>query len=67
MSVLKVIELLGHSNVSWEDAAQKVVTEASKTIKKVRSIYIKDLSAKVEGNKIVEYRVDGQVTFEIQH
>ena len=67
MTVLKVIELLGYSNVSWEDAAQKVVTEATRTLKNVRSVYIKDMSAKVENGKITEYRVDGKVTFEIQH
>jgi hypothetical protein len=66
MAVFKVIEVLGASGTSWEHAAQKIVDEASKTVKNIRSIYLENLSAKVENNKIVEYRVDGKVTFEIK-
>ena len=66
MAILKVIEVLGFSNKSWEDAAQSMVTEAGKTLKNIRSIYIADMSAKVENNQIVEYRIDGKVTFEIE-
>ncbi|MBK9013959.1 MAG: dodecin domain-containing protein [Saprospiraceae bacterium] len=67
MAVLKVIEVMGSSNKSWEDAAQSVVAEAAKTLKGIRSIYIKDMSAKVENNKIVEYRVNGKLSFSIMH
>ncbi|MBK7409577.1 MAG: dodecin domain-containing protein [Saprospirales bacterium] len=66
MPVMKVIELLGYSDKGWEDAAQKIVDEASKTVNNIRSIYIHELSAKVENNKIVEYRLNGKVTFEIK-
>ena len=66
MAVLKVIEVMGSSSKSWEDAAQNIVTEASVTVKNIRSIYLKNLSAKVENNTITEYRVDGKVTFEIE-
>ncbi len=66
MSVLKVIEVLGYSEKGWEDAAQNIVSEAAKSVKNIRSIYIKDMSAKVENNKIVQFRVDGKVTFEIE-
>ena len=65
MAILKVIEVMGSSNKSWEDAAQNIVTEAGKTVKNIRSIYLENMSAKVDKNRIVEYRVDGKVTFEI--
>ena len=65
MSVLKVIELLGNSTVSWEDAAQNVVNEASKTVKNIKSIYIQDMQAVVTNNQITEYRVNAKVTFGI--
>ena len=65
MSVLKVIEVLGSSDKSWDDAAQKIVTEASKTVKNIRSFYVQEMSAKVENNKITEYRLNGKVTFEV--
>ena len=65
MSDLKVVEILGNSTVSWEDAVQQVVNEASKTIKNIKSVYIKDMQAMVKDNKISEYRVNAKVTFGI--
>ena len=54
MDVIKVIEILANSNKSWEDAAQQGINEASKTLKNIKSIYIKEHSAIVnETNKIV--------------
>ncbi|WP_224484061.1 dodecin family protein [Robertkochia aurantiaca] len=65
MAVLKVIELLANSDKSWEDAAQKALDKASSTVKNIKSIYIKEQSASVENGKIVSYRVNAKVTFEI--
>ncbi len=58
---------MGSSTKSWEDAAQLMVTEASKTVKGIHSIYIKDMSAKVENNKVTEYRINGKLSFSILH
>lgn len=44
MKVLKVIEVLAESSKSWEDATRNAVKEASKTVKNIRSVYIKDQS-----------------------
>ncbi len=66
MSVLKVIELLSSSNSGWEDAAQKAITKASKSVKNIRSVYVKDQSAAVSDGKISEYRVTLKVTFELE-
>ncbi len=63
MSVLKVVELLGNSKVSFEDALQNVVDEASKTIKNIKSVYVKDMQVTVKDNTISEYRVNTKVTF----
>ena len=65
MSVLKVIELLGNSTVSFEDAVQNVVNEAAKTVKNIKSVYVQDLQVKVLDNKISEYRVNAKVCFGI--
>lgn len=65
MSIHKVIEVLAFSTKSWEDAAQNAVTEAAKTLKSIKSIYIQDQSAKVEKNKIVEYRITAKITFKL--
>jgi flavin-binding protein dodecin len=65
MAILKVIEVLGSSDQSWEHAAQNVVTQASATVKNIRSIYVNEMSAKVEDNKITEFRINGKITFEV--
>lgn len=64
--VLKVIELLAQSEKSWEHAADSAVKEASKTLRNVRSIYIKDFQAIVEGGKITQYRVNAKVSFDLE-
>lgn len=65
MSVLKVIEVLGNSTVSFEDAVQNVIDEASKTVKNIKSVYIQEMQTTVKDNKIAEYRVNTKVTFGI--
>lgn len=65
MAVLKVIELLASSSKSWEDATQSAVKIASKTVKEIRSVYVKDMSAVVKGDKITEYRVTVKISFEV--
>lgn len=62
-NVLKVLELLAESDKSWEDAAAQAVKKASETLHNVKSIYIENFEAKVDGEKIVEYRVNAKVTF----
>ena len=64
--VVKVIELLSQSPTSWEAAAQGAVTEASKTLRNIRSIYVKEFEAAVENGKITEYRINAKVTFDLE-
>jgi flavin-binding protein dodecin len=67
MSVVKVIELMSESSKSWEDAAQKAVDKASKTLKGIRSVWIQEFSATVDGKgKIAAYRVNCKVSFAIK-
>ncbi len=65
MSVIKVLELMSSSGKSWEDAAAQAITEASRTVKNIRSIYIQDHSAVVKNNKLTEYRINAKVSFEV--
>ncbi|HEY1024693.1 MAG TPA: dodecin family protein [Sphingobacteriaceae bacterium] len=67
MSTIKVIELMANSPNSWEEAAQNAINEAGSTLKGIKSIYIKEQSAEVEGNKITSYRITAKVSFEIFH
>ena len=61
--MLKVIEVLAESDDSWEDAAAQAVANASKTVHGIKSVYIKELEAKVEGDKIVKYRINAKISF----
>ncbi|NEU07830.1 dodecin domain-containing protein [Flavihumibacter sp. R14] len=67
MSIIKVIEVMSNSTQSWEDATQQAVTEASKTLKNIRSVYIKEQTAQVSDNRVTEYRITAKITFEIVH
>ena len=64
--LLKVIEVLAESEKSWEDATAEAVTRASKTLKNIRSIYIENFEAKVEGNRVVRYRVNAKISFVLE-
>ena len=62
-SIYKVIEIIGGSEKSWEDAAKKAVEMASKSLKEVRVAEIKELDMRIEEGKVVEYRVKMRVSF----
>ena len=67
MAIIKVIEIMCNSSRSWEDAAQQAVLEASKTIKHIRSLYVKEQSVVIDANnKIKEYRITANISFEIE-
>ena len=63
MPVVKVIELIGSSSVNWEEAVKSALAEAAKTIKNIKSIYVKAINANVENNKIVEYKAIVKISF----
>jgi len=67
MAIHKVIEVISESDKGWEDAARKAVADASKTVRSIKSIYVKDMKGVVENNKIVEYRIIVDITFEVEH
>lgn len=63
MSMLKVIEVLAESDKSFEDAAKNAVTQASESVRNVKSIYIKEMNAAVDNGRITSYRVNAKVSF----
>jgi len=63
MSVARVTEIISSSNKSFEDAIEKGVKRASKTLKNVEGAWIKDQKCIVKNGKVVEYRVVMKVTF----
>lgn len=65
-SVYKVIELVGSSPVSWEEAARNAVEVAGKSVKNLRVAEIKDLDMKIEDGKVVAYRAKVSVSFKYE-
>ena len=61
--VLKVIEVLAESDKSWEEAANAAISRAAHTVTGIKSIYIKELEAKVENQKIVSWRINAKISF----
>jgi flavin-binding protein dodecin len=66
MVVVKIIELIGSSPLNWEEATKNALAEAALTIKNIKSLYVKSYKAKVENNKIVEYRALVKIAFVVQ-
>jgi dodecin len=66
MAVIKVVELMSESEDSWEDAAREVVTRAAQTLRNIRSVYVKEFEAVVEGGEITRFRVNCKVTFALE-
>ena len=63
MTMLKVIEVLAQSDKSWEDAAKQAIQDASKSVRDVKSIYIKSMEASVENGQITKYRINANLSF----
>ncbi|MCH9030128.1 MAG: dodecin domain-containing protein [Bacteroidetes bacterium] len=62
-SIYKVIELVGTSNVSWEDAAKNVIERAGKTLKDLRVAEVVEQDLKIEDEKVVAYRTKLRLSF----
>lgn len=65
MSVAKVSEISATSKTSFEDAIQQGLARANKTIRNIRSLWIKEQQVRVTNGKISEYQVNMLVTFEL--
>lgn len=66
MSVVKVIELIGESEKSWEHATKEAVEQASKSIKGIKSVWVKDQSCEVKDGKIDKFRVTCKISFKVK-
>lgn len=65
MAILKVIEILSSSTKSWEDATEAGVAKAAKTVKGIKSAFVQSQSVVVEDGKVIEYRVNLKLSFEV--
>ncbi len=65
-SVYKVIELVGTSETSWEDAAKKAVETASKSLRELRIAEVTMQDMKLEDGKVVAYRTRVKLSFKYE-
>ena len=65
--VVKVLELVGESPNSWQDAVESAVQEASRSVDHITGVEIYNLTGNVENGQIVEYKANVKVAFAVDH
>jgi flavin-binding protein dodecin len=65
--VYKIVEVVGTSSKSWEDAASVAVSTAAKTLRDLRIAEVMKLDLKVEDGKVVAYRARVSLSFKYKH
>lgn len=62
-TVAKIIEVVGTSPKSWDEAAEHAVRHASRTVKNISGVEVEHMTAKVEGGEIVSYKTTVKIAF----
>ena len=65
MAVVKILEVIGTSTVSFDDAVKQAVKEVAKTIRNIDSVYVKEQKAHVKDGEITSYGVNCKVAFRV--
>ncbi|MBL7794045.1 MAG: dodecin domain-containing protein [Saprospiraceae bacterium] len=65
MSIVKVIEVIASSEIGIDDAVRKAVSEASKSIRNIDSVYVQDIKAHVKDGKITTFGVICKISFRV--
>jgi dodecin len=67
--VAKIIDIIGSSDKSWQDAAQAALDEAKKTVHGITGIEVGDMTAKVDPNSgnITKYHTAVKIAFGVKH
>jgi len=64
--IYRVIDVVGTSRTSWEDAAKRVIETASKSLRDLRVAEVTKLDCRLENGKVVAYRVRMQLSFKYE-
>ena len=65
MAIVKVVEVISSSSKGVDDAIQMAVEEASKTIRNIDSVYVKDIKAHVKDGKVTTFGVVCKISFRV--
>ncbi|MEO9209650.1 MAG: dodecin family protein [Ginsengibacter sp.] len=66
MAIVKVIEVIASSDVSFDEAIKNAVSEVSKTVKNIDSVYVKDFKVHVKEAQVSSYGVICKVSFRVE-
>lgn len=66
MAVRKVVDIIGKSEQSWQDAVENAVRETAKTVRNIRRVYVKRLAGRVVDDAIVEYSASVKLIFDVE-
>jgi dodecin len=65
MAIVKMIELSAQSSESWEEATRQAVERASRSLRNIRSVWVKEFEAVVDANKVTQFRVILKISFQL--
>jgi flavin-binding protein dodecin len=65
-NIVKVTEVIAQSDKGFDDAVRNAVAEAAKSIRGIKSIWIKNLQAEVVNDKVVAYRANAKISFVVE-
>lgn len=65
-TIVKILEVIAQSDKSFDDAAQQAVREAANSVRGIKTIWIDNFSGVVEGDRIVEFRVNAKLSFLVE-
>ena len=66
MSIVRNVEVIAQSSKGFDDACQQAIKEASKTLRGIKSFWIKNAECIVENDKITMFRVNGKISFLVE-
>jgi flavin-binding protein dodecin len=66
MTIVKILELVGSSDKSWDDAVKNALADASKTVEHIVGIDVLGFKAEVTDNKIANYKAHVKVAFSVE-
>ena len=66
MPIVKVIEVIAHSDKNFDDAVVQAVAEVSKTVRNIDSVFVKDQKVHVKDGKIISWGVICKVSFRVE-
>jgi dodecin len=66
MSIVRSVEVIAQSPRGFDDACKQAIKEASKTLRGIRSFWIKNAECVVENDEIMQYRINGKISFIVE-